>query len=95
MSNEIEKTLIIRGSRYGTFEDNADITQALMAIIEESPKAHELTNLHKECLHMIFHKISRMVCGDPMYVDNVHDIGGYAKGLEDYLIKWNKKHRKN
>lgn len=82
----IEKTLEERGSRYGKFEDNARITQGLMAVIETSPNYEILSNMHKEMYHMIFHKIARSVCGDPMYVDNAHDIVGYAKGLEDFLI---------
>ena len=37
-------------------------------------------------VQMIFSKISRMACGDPDYSDNMHDIIGYAKILENYLI---------
>lgn len=86
MSN-ITQTLKERGSRYGTFEENAEVTQKLLDILLTAPSSGKLTVMHKEILHMICHKMSRMVCGDPMYVDNVHDIIGYAKGLEDYLIK--------
>lgn len=87
MTNDIDKTLAERGSRYGTFEGNAKTTQALITAICQAPSASKLTDMHLECLHMIFHKVARMVNGDPFYVDNVHDIIGYAKGLEDYLIK--------
>ncbi len=85
--NDINQTLKERGSKYGTFEDNAKVTQSLMAILLAAPSAERLTDVHKEELHMICHKMARMVCGDPFYVDNAHDICGYAKGLEDYLIK--------
>ena len=34
---------------------------------------------------MIFHKIARCVCGDHNYIDNIHDIVGYAKLLEEFL----------
>ena len=85
-AKKIEATLNERYSRYGTFEDNANITQELMEIIERSPNFHKFTKQHKEAIHMIFHKISRMACGDPFYIDNVHDIVGYAKLLEDCLI---------
>jgi len=84
---EIDKTLEERGSRYGNFEDNARITQALCNILQNSPHYDKLTPEHIEVYHMIFHKIARSVCGDPMYVDNIHDIAGYAKLLEDFLIK--------
>lgn len=81
----IEKTLQERGSRYGKFEDNARITQGFMRVLESSPNYHELHDMHLEAYHMIFHKIARSVCGDPTYVDNAHDIVGYATGLENYL----------
>lgn len=84
---QIDKTLQERGGRYGTFENNARITQALCDVIKTAPNYDELTDKHIEAYHMIFHKIARSVCGDPMYVDNVHDIVGYAKLLEDYLVK--------
>lgn len=83
----IEETLKERGSRYGSFKDNAQITQGLMDVLKNAPKFNELHPMHKEAFHMIFHKIARCVCGDIMYVDNAHDIVGYAKGLENYLIE--------
>lgn len=85
MIKKIETTLNQRGNVYGTMEKNAEITQGLMRVIAKSPNARNLSAMHVETLHMIFHKISRMVCGDPMYLDNVHDIIGYAKLLEDYI----------
>jgi hypothetical protein len=80
------KTLKNRGELYGTMEDNADITQRLMAIIETSPNYLDkrLSNIHLEVLHMIFHKIARMVSGDELYTDNMHDVAGYATLLEEY-----------
>lgn len=87
MSTKLDKTLKDRGSVYGTFEDNARITQDLCDVLKTAPNYGLLAKEHMEAYHMIFHKISRSVCGDPMYIDNAHDIGGYAKLLEDYLIK--------
>lgn len=86
----IKSTLDQRGSRYGTFEDNAKITQSLYKIIESAPSFYKLEKEHKEAFHMIFHKIARAVCGDPDYIDNIHDIVGYATLLENYLIKKSK-----
>ena len=84
---EIEKTLSDRGSRYGKMQDNAWVTQELMRTIGAHSGFENLTDMHKECFHMIFHKISRAVVGDPNHIDNIHDIIGYAKLLEDYLIE--------
>lgn len=87
----IEDTLKERGGRYGRFEDNAEISQGFMRVLRAAPNYNLLTDMHIEIYHMIFHKIGRSVCGDPMYIDNIHDIIGYAKGLEDYLIEEDKK----
>lgn len=89
MSEDIKKTLDERGSRYGTFEGNAAVTQDLMFIVSQAPSFSRWTNEHKEAVHMIFHKIARMANGDPMYQDNVHDIIGYAKLLENFIEREN------
>jgi hypothetical protein len=57
-----------------------------MNVILDAPQWENLTPVHRQAYHMIFSKIARSVCGDPMYTDNVHDIAGYAKLLEEYLI---------
>lgn len=89
MIKEIKDTLKERGNKYGTFEENSRITQSLCSILKTAPSYTKLDKQHKECFHMIFHKIARAVCGDPDYVDNIHDIIGYSKLLEDYLKKKN------
>ncbi len=86
---DINNTLEERGSKYGTIYNNARTTQGLMRVLEHAPNYHLLTDVHKECLHMIMHKVSRMVCGDTMYSDNPHDIGGYAKLLEEWMVNLN------
>ena len=86
---DIETTLEDRGNRYGSMAENSNMTQSFMRILQASGKYHELSDVHIESLHMIFHKISRMVCGDSNYIDNAHDIAGYAVLLEKYLISLN------
>lgn len=86
---DIKEVLEQRGNKYGTMEANAETTQGLMRIVENGDSYSDLPPIHKECLHMIMHKISRMVNGDPMYIDNATDIVGYGKLLEDFLIKEN------
>lgn len=82
---DINETVKQRGSRYGKFEDNARITQSLMRVLETAPNYDKLEDMHKECFHMICHKMARAVCGDPSYDDNPRDIAGYATGLTNYL----------
>jgi len=90
MSN-VGETLVQRTNRYGSMEDNALLTQTLMGTVMASARdrGHVLTPMHKECLHMIMHKVARMVCGDPLYADNPHDIAGYATLLEKYINEIN------
>lgn len=83
----IAATLAQRGSRYGDFNDNANLSQYLEHCIHRQPGYDNLSNLHREALKFIFQKISRIVNGDPNYADNWHDIQGYAKLVEDRLSK--------
>ena len=83
----IDETLAQRGGRYGSAIDNAYLTMDLYDAVQRAPSFKEWTPMHKLMVHMILHKISRMANGDPMYVDNAHDIVGYGKLLEDYLVK--------
>jgi len=81
----VVETLKDRGLKYGTMEDNAKITQDLMKVVSASPNWDNLPVVHRECLHMIMAKISRMLCGEYMHLDNPHDISGYAMLLEDWI----------
>ena len=85
----IEKTLKDRGSKYGSFEDNATITRMLCDVLRKAPNYRKLSTEHLEAFHMIFHKIARCVCGDPEYTDNIHDIAGYAQLLEKVILDRN------
>jgi hypothetical protein len=83
----IEETLEERGKRYGKFADNAQVTQGLKLVVANylRSKKRMLAADQQEALDMIFHKAGRIVCGDPDYPDNWHDIAGYAKRVEDRL----------
>lgn len=45
----------------------------------------KLADDQQEALDMIFHKVGRIVNGDPDYADSWHDIAGYAKLIDDRL----------
>jgi hypothetical protein len=89
MSN-IDQTLTERGGRYGTYKDNAQLTQELLAVVMAHPNWRHLSYPHRETIHMIFHKLSRLVNGDPDYFDSWHDIEGYAKLQADLCPKGDK-----
>lgn len=76
-----------RGSRYGEFINNANVSQDLKHIMEQSTNWNSMDNDMKEALHMIAHKISRILEGDPMYDDSWVDIAGYATLVVDRLRK--------
>ena len=83
----IENTLNERGTRYGDFKGHSDITQALketanMALVLRGKR---LMPDQQEALDMIFHKIGRIINGDPDYIDSWHDIAGYATLVEQRL----------
>jgi hypothetical protein len=83
----IEETLEQRGKRYGKFTDHAQVTQDLKRVVAahlQGGRPHMAAD-QWEALDMIFHKIARIVCGDPNYADSWHDIAGYAKLVEDRL----------
>jgi hypothetical protein len=83
----VDAILEERGSRYGPFVTHAEITQRLKAVatefIYERDKA--LAHDQQEALDMIFHKIGRIINGDPDYADSWVDIAGYAKLVADRL----------
>ena len=81
----IEQTLKERGSRYGSFDKHAEVTQELKRVMHVHKGWCGLSDDKRECLDMIAHKIGRILCGDPEYKDSWHDIVGYAKLVDDSL----------
>lgn len=81
----IDATLAERGARYGSFKDHAAIAQDLQDDMRAAPGWNKLAPDQKQALSVIADKIARMLNGDPDYLDNWHDIIGYAKLVEDRL----------
>jgi hypothetical protein len=89
LAMSVEQTLQDRGTRYGDFRDQAQITQCLKRVMQQSPnwRDKKLNDTQTEALEMIAHKIGRILNGDPNYADSWHDIAGYAKLVEDRIPK--------
>ena len=91
MSNKdsISDVLAERGNRYGRFDTHASLTQDLKRVVMtrymDDPDVIPLAPDQREALEMIFHKIGRIVNGDPNYADSWIDIAGYAKLVADRL----------
>ena len=85
MANEINDILNERGNRYGDFASNATTTQMIKHALSLGENAHNLSYSQREALDMIAHKMSRIVNGNPDYIDSWVDIVGYAQLVIDRL----------
>ena len=83
----VETTLEERDTRYGGFINNASIAQRIKAVMHSAPNWTEMSYDKREALDQIASKIGRILTGDPEYVDNWHDIAGYATLVEQRLTK--------
>lgn len=83
----VDAILDERGARYGSFVGHAGITQAYkdFTALELRNRDKTLAPDQQEALDMIFHKIGRIINGDPDYADSWIDIAGYAKLVADRL----------
>jgi hypothetical protein len=82
---DLKDTLAERGARYGMFDEHAGISQALQDTMRAAPGFARLAADQKQALATIADKIARVLNGDPDYVDNWHDIAGYAALVEQRL----------
>jgi uncharacterized membrane protein len=86
-TNNVDAILNERGSRYGNFLDHARITYKLKEVARNFAEEKGKTFAHDQCeaMDMIFHKIGRILNGDPNYADSWIDIAGYAQLVADRL----------
>lgn len=84
---DVTEVLTERGNRYGSFVGHARVTQAFKELAANSltERGKRLADDQQEALDMIFHKIGRILNGDPNYADSWIDIAGYAKLVADRL----------
>ena len=78
MSN-IREILKERGSRYGKFEDHAELCQNLKTVMKTGESWSKCNDSQKQALETIADKIARILNGDPNYLDNWVDICGYSQ----------------
>jgi len=83
---DIVKTLADRGSRYGTFAEQANVTGNIKRAMATGRNWSGLLDDQKEALEMIALKCARILTGDPDFHDSWHDIVGYAKLVADRLV---------
>lgn len=83
----VDAILNARGSRYGNFLDHARVTYKLKEVARNFAEEKGKTFAVDQCeaMDMIFHKIGRILNGDPNYADSWIDIAGYAQLVADRL----------
>ena len=74
-----------RETRYGSMADNAGATWRLMEVFEKYQSWGRFTHVQKHLFYMTAHKMARMLCGDPNYIDNYDDIIGYWTRARDFV----------
>ena len=84
---QVDTILDVRGNNYGTFLDNARVTQRLKAVAHQFAGQNNKTfdADQAEALDMIFTKVGRILNGDPNHTDSWIDIAGYATLVADRL----------
>lgn len=82
-----EEILEDRGSRYGNYREQAEISQRLLCIVNGALMARKkmLPADMQDALQMICVKASRIINGNPDYADNWRDIAGYATLVAERL----------
>lgn len=85
--SDVNDTLNERGKTHGDYTVHAKITQDLMNVIITGPNWATLRDTQRESLHMIAHKIGRILAGNPDHIDSWHDIAGYSVLIEKELTK--------
>lgn len=74
----------VRGPVHGNFAEGATITQGVLALFQGGSSWGRMSAAKKEALHMIVHKMHRIVTGNPDHKDHWDDIGGYGQlGADD------------
>ncbi len=83
-----EAILEERGGTHGPYWANAGTCQELKELMASKAGWQRLNYMQRESLHMIAHKIARILSGDPCHHDHWDDIAGYAtlvsKNLPDH-----------
>lgn len=80
---ETRELLNERQKTHGDYGDHARLTQALKDKMFDEEGWVRLNDCQKEALHMIAHKIGRILAGNPSFKDHWDDIAGYAKLVAD------------
>jgi hypothetical protein len=79
MPRVAKQLVAARPKTHGNIEDVANTSQGIMGVLRRSPNWEGLSNVRKESILLIAHKLARIVSGNPDHADHWDDIGGYAE----------------
>jgi len=84
---EIASTLKERHNTYGSFGEESKAVVRMLDVLGylKSTNKQEIPPLVLHATSMILTKLVRAFNGDPTYLDNWHDIAGYATLVEGFL----------
>lgn len=87
MANPVDETLAERGQNYGDFVRTFDVIQQIKDALKDGAGWADMPPERREALEMIAVKMGRLVSGDSGHADSWHDIAGYARLVEQDLVK--------
>jgi hypothetical protein len=79
LKEPIDKLLVEREKTHGPYKVKAKIIQDLKCAMELTEGWDNLNDMQRESLHMIAHKIGRILSGNPNCADHWDDVAGYAR----------------
>ena len=83
----VENILVERRKSHGNYVLGTAFTQCVMDRVMVTTNWDALEPFQKETVHMIVHKIQRILEGDPDNPEHWDDIAGYAKLVSKILRK--------
>lgn len=87
MTKPVDETLAERGRNYGDFVRTFDVIQQIKDALKDGGGWADMPPERREALEMIAVKMGRLVSGDSGHADSWHDIAGYARLVEECLLK--------
>lgn len=79
MTDNTAALLVERNKTHGSFAENAAYSQEIKRLFHSAPCWNGLHDVHKESLHMIALKLSRILSGQADHDDHWSDVEGYAR----------------
>jgi hypothetical protein len=79
MTDNVTALLVDRNKTHGSFAENAAYSQQIKRLFHSAPCWNGLHDAHKEALHMIALKLSRILSGQEDFEDHWADMEGYSR----------------